>query len=77
MSSMLDRLRESAMEEDEELFGPEVGSDLAVRDEDIQEHRILGMTAVERMLLSVLLFIATSVLGTLLLIALERIDIGL
>ena len=63
--------------DDEDFFGAELEADLGIRDTDIQERRILGMNAVERMLLSILLFIATSVLGTLLLIALERIDIGL
>ena len=74
--SMLDRLRESALEEDDELFGPGLEG-VVVTDDEVSEHRILGMNAVERMLLSILLFIATSVLGTLLLIALGRIDIGL
>lgn len=70
--SMLDRLRESALEE-------ETYDDLdpALLDEEPEEQRFLGMTAVERMLLSIMVFLATSVLGTLLLIALGRIDIGL
>jgi hypothetical protein len=75
--SMLDRLRESALEEDEEFFGADLDGEVVVSDEEVQEHRILGMNAVERMLLVILLFVATSVLGTLLLIALGRIDIGL
>ncbi len=76
MSSMLDRLRESALEEDEELFGPGL-EDIVVSDSEVEEQRILGMNAVERMLLSILVFLATSLLGTLILIALGRIDIGL
>ncbi len=75
--SMLDRLRESAVEGDDEFFGTELEGEIAVGDAEVKEHRILGMNAVERMLLSILLFLATSVLGTLLLIALRRIDIGL
>ncbi len=75
--SMLDRLRESAVEGDEEFFGADLDGDVMVSDAEVQEHRVLGMNAVERMLLSILLFVATSVLGTLLLIALNRIDIGL
>ncbi|GAB4570037.1 MAG: hypothetical protein Kow0077_03530 [Anaerolineae bacterium] len=71
--SMLDRLRESALEDDE-LYEEEV----ALIDEEPQEPgRFLGLTAVERMLLSIMIFLTTSVLGTLLLIALGRIDIGL
>ncbi len=74
--SMLDRLRESALQEDEDIFGPGL-EDVAVSEAEVKERRILGMNAVERMLLSILLFITTTVLGTLLLIALGRIDIGL
>ncbi len=76
MSSMLDRLRETALEEGDELFDSEL-EDIAASDEEVEERRILGMTAVERMLLSILIFLATSVVGTLILIALRRIDIGL
>lgn len=77
MSSMLDRLRETALEEEgDELFDSELEG-VAVGEEEVAEHRILGMTAVERMLLSILVFLATSVVGTLILIALRRIDIGL
>jgi|YNPBryBLVA2012_1023415.scaffolds.fasta_scaffold185111_1 hypothetical protein len=75
--SMLDRLRESALGDDEDLFGPEQEEGPSVSDEEVEEKRILGMTAVERMIVSVLLFLMTSVLGTLILIALKRIDIGL
>lgn len=71
--SMLDRLRESALNE-EELYEE---MDPALLEDDPEEQRFLGMTAVERMLLSIMVFLATSVLGTLLLIALGRIDIGL
>ncbi|NPV66481.1 MAG: hypothetical protein HPY64_04970 [Anaerolineae bacterium] len=74
--SMLDRLRESAAQDDEELFGAPV-EEVALDEEEVEERRFLGMTALERMLLSILIFLATSVLGTLLLIALRRIDIGL
>lgn len=73
---MLDRLRESAAQDDEELFGAPV-EEVALDEEEVEERRFLGMTALERMLLSILIFLATSVLGTLLLIALRRIDIGL
>jgi hypothetical protein len=73
--SMLDRLRQRAIEEDE--FNEAVGDEFAVSDAELHGDRILGMNAVERMLLSILIFLATSVLGTLLLIALGRIDIGL
>ncbi len=72
--SMLDRLRESALQE-EELYDE---IDPALLDEKpVDSGKFLGMTAVERMLLSIMVFLATSVLGTLLLIALGRIDIGL
>ncbi len=75
---MLDRLRESAAQDDEELFGAPVEEALLdEEEEETEERRFLGMTALERMLLSILIFLATSVLGTLLLIALRRIDIGL
>ncbi len=75
--SMLDRLRESALENDDDLFGAELEADVAVPEAEVEERRILGMNAVERMLLSIMLFLATSVIGTLILIALGRIDIGL
>ena len=72
--SMLDRLRESALQE-EELYED---VDPGLLDEAPEENqKFLGMTPVERMLLSIMVFLATSVLGTLLLIALGRIDIGL
>ncbi len=74
---MLDRLRESAAQDDEELFSAPVDEELLVEEEEVRERRFLGMTALERMLLSIIIFLATSVLGTLLLIALRRIDIGL
>jgi hypothetical protein len=72
--SMLDRLRESALQE-EELY--EDADQALVEEEAVREQRVLGMNAVERMLLAIMVFLATSVLGTLLLIALGRIDIGL
>ncbi len=72
--SMLDRLRESALQEEE--FDDDADQAL-VEEEPVGERRILGMNAVERMLLSIMVFLATTVLGTLLLIALGRIDIGL
>ncbi len=75
--SMLDRLRESAAQDDEELFGAPLEEETLIEEEEVEERRFLGMTALERMLLSILFFLATSVLGTLLLIALRRIDIGL
>lgn len=75
--SMLDRLRESALDEDEELFGVEFDEDLVLKPEEVEERRILGMNAVERMILSILLFITTTIVGSLILIALQRIDIGL
>lgn len=75
MSSFLDRLRETAIEEEDDLFAPEL-EDVVVDEQD-DERLILGMNAAERMLLSIVLFITTSVLGTLLLIALGRIDIGI
>ncbi len=71
--SMLDRLRDS-VEEDALLAAEE--EDIA-EDAAIQERRVLGMNAVERMLVAIMLFIATSVLGSLILIALGRVDIGL
>ena len=75
--SMLDRLRESAQDaEDDELFTSELG-DVSVSESEVQERRILGMNAVERMVLSILVFLATSLIGSLILIALRRIDIGL
>jgi hypothetical protein len=75
--SMLDRLRESAQDaEDDELFVSELG-EVAVSESEVQERRILGMNAVERMVLSILVFLATSLVGSLILIALRRIDIGL
>lgn len=73
---MLDRLREEAIEEDESFFGTEL-EDVVADTGAAKEQRILGMNAVERMMLAVLIFLATSVVGTLLLIALGRIDIGL
>lgn len=75
--SMLDRLRESAQEaEDDELFTSEMG-EVSISESEVQERRILGMNAVERMVLSILVFLATSLIGSLILIALRRIDIGL
>ena len=74
--SMLDRLRERAIDEDE-FIDDDLDSELGVRHAAVQEKRVLGMNAVERMLLSIMVFLATTVLGTLLLIALGRIDIGL
>jgi len=75
--SMLDRLRESAQDaEDDELFVSEI-SDVSISESEVQERRILGMNAVERMVLSILVFLATSLVGSLILIALRRIDIGL
>ena len=75
--SMMDRLRESAQDaEDDELFANEMG-DVSISEAEVQERRILGMNAVERMVLSILVFLATSLIGSLILIALRRIDIGL
>jgi hypothetical protein len=74
--SMLDRLRERAIDDDD-YIDEELESELLAGGADAQEKRFLGMTAVERMLLSIMVFMATTVLGTLLLIALGRIDIGL
>ncbi len=76
--SMMDRLRESALEDDDDLFGPEDDlDDLLVSDKEVKERRILGMNAAERMVVSIFLFLTTTVIGTLVLLALKRIDIGL
>lgn len=76
--SMLDRLRESATGDDDELFGPDDDlGELLVTDREVEEKRILGMNAAERMVVAIFVFLTTSIIGTLLLIALGRIDIGL
>ena len=78
--SMLDRLRETSLNDDEILFEGDLEGlqeELAVPREAVEERRIFGLGAVERMLLSILLFITTSALGILILVALKRIDIGL
>lgn len=78
--SMLDRLRETSLNDDEILFEGDLEGlqeELDVPREAVEERRIFGLGAVERMLLSILLFITTSALGILILVALKRIDIGL
>lgn len=75
--SMLDRLRESALGDDEELFGPEIDESLLVSNEEVRERLILGMNAVERMFAAIFVFLNVAILGVLILIALGRIDIGL
>ena len=78
--SMLDRLRETSLQDDDALFSGDLESlqeEVDVPRDAVEERRIFGLTAVERMLLSILLFITTSALGSLILVALERIDSGL
>jgi hypothetical protein len=78
--SMLDRLRETSLPDDDVMFDGEIEElqqELHVPREAVEERRIFGLGAVERMLLSILLFITTSALGILILVALQRIDIGL
>lgn len=73
---MLDDLRKSASDD----FDDEQEQDLQADAEDIMMDspgggRFLGLTAVERMLMSILLFVLVTVIGVLLLLATGRIAI--
>lgn len=68
---MLDDLRRDALENDFEET--EEGDDLPVVRTTAGDGRFLGMTAVERMFLSIFFFMNVLVVGLLLLIATQRI----
>lgn len=66
---MLDDLRKSAadgFEEEEESF-------VEAEEDDLTGGTFLGMTAVERMLLSILMFLLVTAIGALLLIVTNRV----
>jgi hypothetical protein len=70
---MLDDLRKDALENDFEEFEEEDDSLLREADSAASSGRFLGMTAVERMFLSVFFFMNVVVFGLALLIATQRI----
>lgn len=70
---MLDDLRKSAL--GQEANEPEIEEPVirtADEDEEEAEARFLGMTAVERMFISIFFFLAVSVIGAALLLATGR-----
>jgi hypothetical protein len=73
---MLDDLRKDALQNDFDEFEEEQDeSDLIAADRSAKqgERRFLGMTAVERMFLSIFFFMNVLVLGLALLVATQRI----
>lgn len=70
---MLDDLRKSALgQEKNEAEIEESSLPLAGDDDEEPEQRFLGMTAVERMFISIFFFLAVSVIGAALLLATGR-----
>ena len=71
---MLDDLRKDALEQDFDEFEEEEDDGPAIRETASSNGgRFLGMTAVERMFLSIFLFMNVLVLGLALLVATQRI----
>jgi len=70
---MLDDLRKDALEHDFDEFEEEDDGPVALESVDSGDDRFLGMTAVERMFLSIFLFMNVLVLGLALLVATQRI----
>lgn len=70
---MLDDLRRDALENDFEEYEEEEDSRLVEREVTVSDRRFLGMTAVERMFLSIFFFMNVLVLGLALLLATQRI----
>lgn len=72
---MLDDLRKSAMGQSDEPESDEPSlPDVDEGDDDVEtERRFLGMTAVERMFISIFLFLAVCVIGVALLLATGRL----
>ncbi len=70
---MLDDLRRDALENDFEDFEEEEDTYVAEVDTSGDGGRFLGMTAVERMFLSIFFFMNVVVLGLALLLATQRI----
>jgi hypothetical protein len=75
---MLDDLRKSTLrQESSEPEAEEPSLPVAVDDEEEPEQRFLGMTAVERMFISIFFFLAVSVIGAALLLATGRWVLGI
>lgn len=70
---MLDDLRRDALENDFEEYEEEEDSRLVEREVTVSDRRFMGMTAVERMFLSIFFFMNVLVLGLALLLATQRI----
>ncbi len=70
---MLDDLRRDALENDFEEFEEEEDPRLVEREVSTSDSRFLGMTAVERMFLSIFFFMNVLVLGLALLLVTQRI----
>ena len=66
----LDELRSSASKQNSEDFDPE---DVFAYEDVKEERHFLGMTAVERMFLSIFLFMLVCALGVALLLATKRL----
>jgi hypothetical protein len=70
-AAMLDRLREGAMDDE---FDEEDAADL-IKEVAAEEDLIFGLNPAQRLVLSMFLFLDVTVLGCMLLMALERINI--
>lgn len=70
---MLDDLRRDTLENDFEEYEEEEDARLVERETQSRDSRFLGMTAVERMFLSIFFFMNVLVLGLALLLVTQRI----
>lgn len=71
---MLDELRNSNVEDDDSIdFDNDIGLEIVDDKEEQVQKLFLGMTAVERMFISIFLFMNVAILGLVFLLATHRI----